>query len=79
MEIDEILIHPEKCVGCRICQLTCSSLYNGKYAPALSRIKLHDIYGLSVKIEFSEECIKCGQCAHHCLYGVLEIIEVYEN
>lgn len=79
MRVYEILIHPEKCVGCRICQLSCSFLYIGKYLPAFSRIKLHDIYELTPKIEFSEDCIKCGHCARHCLYGALEIIEVNEN
>jgi carbon-monoxide dehydrogenase iron sulfur subunit len=79
MRVSEILIHPEKCVGCRICQLTCSFLYNEKYSLALSRIRLYDIYGLTPKIDFSEECNKCGQCARYCLYGALEIIEVNEG
>lgn len=75
----EILIHPEECVGCRICQLNCSFIYNKKYSLTLSRIKIHEIYGLIPKIEFSEDCAKCGQCAYHCLYGALEIIEVNEK
>lgn len=79
MGVYEILIHPEKCVGCRICQLSCSFLYNGKYLPAFSKIRLHDIYKLMPKIEFLEDCNKCGHCARHCLYGALEIIEVNEN
>jgi len=79
MGVYEILIHPEKCVGCRICQLSCSFLFYGKYLPTFSKIKLRNIYELMPKIEFSEDCIKCGHCARHCLYGALEIIEVNEN
>lgn len=71
-----IIIHEYKCTGCRICQLMCSSIYQKKFAPTEAFIQIIDEYGLTPKISFLEGCIKCGQCARHCLYGALEIEEV---
>jgi len=71
----EIIIHEEKCAGCRICQLTCSSLYQNKFAPNEAFIQIVDVYELTPKISYLEGCKHCGQCAHHCLYGALEIKE----
>lgn len=73
---EKIKINPEKCVGCRICQLTCSFTYNKTFNPTKARIKIIDLYGLTPKIEFTEECVQCGKCASNCLYGALELIEV---
>ena len=72
----EIIIHEKNCAGCRICQLMCSSIYQKKFAPTEAFIQILDEYGLIPKISFLEGCIKCGQCAKHCLYGALEIVEV---
>ena len=74
-ELPEIIIHEDKCTGCRICQLICSSIYEKKFAPVKAFIHIHDLYQLSPNIYFSEKCTKCGQCVSHCLYGALEIKE----
>ena len=75
-DLVEIVIHEDKCTGCRICQLMCSSIYQKKFAPTEAFIQIVDEYGLIPKISFLEGCKKCGQCARHCLYGALEIVEV---
>jgi len=72
---EKIRINIEKCVGCRICQLTCSFLYDKSFNPNKARIKISEIYGLTPNIEFTDDCIQCGECANNCLYGALELIE----
>ncbi|MHA2398547.1 MAG: 4Fe-4S dicluster domain-containing protein [Promethearchaeota archaeon] len=74
-ELLEIIVHEDKCTGCRICQLICSSIYEKKYAPTRAFIQIQDYYQLSPTISFSENCTKCGQCVSHCLYGALEVNE----
>jgi len=71
---NKINVEAEKCVGCRVCQLTCSFLYYNSFNPSKSRIKVFDIYGLVPIIEFTEECVQCGECAKNCLYGALVLI-----
>lgn len=71
----EIIINEEKCTGCRICQLICSYLYQGIYAPAKAHVQISDVYEMKPKIKFLETCTQCGQCAQHCLYGALKIKE----
>ena len=72
----EIIIHEDKCTGCRICQLICSFIYQKKFAPAMAFIQIEDAYELAPKIFYLEGCTQCGQCARHCLYGALELKEV---
>ena len=74
-EISEIIFHKDKCTGCRICQLICSSIYEKRFAPHKAFIQIQDVYHLNPKISFSEKCTMCGQCVSHCLYGALEIKE----
>jgi NAD-dependent dihydropyrimidine dehydrogenase PreA subunit len=74
-ELPEIIVNEDKCTGCRICQLICSSIYEKKFAPGRAFIQIQDLYQLSTKIYFLEKCTKCGQCVSHCLYGALEIKE----
>ncbi|TKJ26419.1 MAG: hypothetical protein CEE42_05150 [Promethearchaeota archaeon Loki_b31] len=71
----EIIIHEERCTGCRICQLICSSIYKNKYSPTEAFIQIVDVYELIPKISFLDGCTHCGQCANFCLYGALELKE----
>ena len=75
MIIKNIKINSEKCVGCRICQLTCSFLYHKSFNPSKARIKISEVYGLVPNIEFTDDCVQCGECANNCLYGALKLIE----
>lgn len=71
----EIIIHEEKCTGCRICQLICSSTYKQRFSPTEAYIQINDAYEITPKISFLDDCILCGQCAKYCLYGALELKE----
>ena len=41
----KILIIPEKCTGCRVCQLECSFKYHNVFNPALANIEILEIPG----------------------------------
>ena len=52
-----VVVHPEKCTGCRLCELACSFQHNKVFRPAASRVSVQ----LLAKDGFSfpELCMKC--------------------
>ena len=52
-----LVVDPEKCTGCRICELACSFAKNREFNPAVSRIKV-------LKVE--AEGIACPIVCAHC-------------
>ncbi len=73
--IIDIEINEDRCTGCLICELWCSYTNYKIFNPSRANLKIQDRYGLSPKIIFLDTCKKCGQCAQHCLYGALNILE----
>lgn len=73
----EIAVFPELCTGCLRCQLGCSELYTGAFAPSQARIRIM-LEGLHCEIQFAQECNQCGVCAENCLYGALHKVRVEE-
>jgi len=71
--IFEILIDEEKCTGCISCKLWCSYTHYKIFNPSKANLDIIDKYGLNPKIKFLDSCVKCGQCAMHCLYGALKL------
>ena len=71
----EIKIDESKCTGCMICMLWCSYTNHKLFIPSKAYLKIKERYGLKPKIFFLDECLNCGQCAQHCLYGALNIKE----
>ncbi len=68
-----IVNRPERCMGCRICEMICS-LKNGEAcSPELSKIKVYyDPFTAKPDITISEDCIKCIECIKWCPAGVLK-------
>jgi carbon-monoxide dehydrogenase iron sulfur subunit len=52
----ELAVFPEKCVGCRLCELACSAAYEGKYNPKLSRIRVVTVHPVS---DIPVVCVHC--------------------
>jgi Fe-S-cluster-containing hydrogenase component 2 len=50
----------EKCTGCRLCQVACSEIKEGKVQPGISRITVWQYYP---GIEFPVACYQCGESA----------------
>jgi len=70
-----ILVHPEKCTGCLVCQLCCSLVHHKVFNPSLARISIK-FTGDEREIAFTEGCDGCSACARFCAYGTLEVKEV---
>jgi ferredoxin len=74
MEEFRIMLHPENCVWCEMCQLQCSFSKTGTFNPAKARIKiLRSWEDDDPRISFTNDCDQCGICAKFCVYGALEI------
>ena len=73
----EVLIKPEKCTGCRVCQLECSFKYYKVFNPSLANIQILETpeNGISYLISYTDECRNCGTCVKACVFGALEIEE----
>jgi NAD-dependent dihydropyrimidine dehydrogenase PreA subunit len=52
---------PERCTGCRVCQLVCSMTYQGRFAPQEAYLLVEEKGPC-----LTEECTGCGLCADHC-------------
>ena len=52
-----IVADPSKCVGCRVCELTCSFVHEGVYCPDMSRIRVE-----KDELTGKDEPIACHQC-----------------
>ena len=53
-----IVVDPDKCTNCRMCELACSLVTTGAFAPAQSRIRIH-----AFPEEFKYIPLTCFQCA----------------
>ena len=70
----DIVVHPDKCTGCLLCQIWCSFKLTGTFNPSLSAILVDTaLSGVGAIISFTEECDLCTLCARYCPYGALEI------
>ena len=65
-----INVATENCSGCLRCELACSDAYTKAFNPSRARIQVK-MSGADCDVKFTEECIECGICADHCLYGAL--------
>lgn len=69
-----VLIKPEKCTGCRVCQLECSFKYHKVFNPTLANIQILETpeNGISYLITYKDECRDCLTCVKACVFGALE-------
>ena len=62
----QIVVHQEKCTACRECELACSLEHTGRFVPALSRIRVNDLYEEHFYLPMT--CVHCADapCAAVC-------------
>lgn len=67
-------VNAGKCVGCLLCQLSCSLHTGDEFNISLSLIRVcRAPFGEEFNISFAEECDNCFLCVTHCTYGALEL------
>ena len=68
-----LMIHPDKCTGCRTCELACSFFHDGEFRPTTSRISIHtwEMEGFSTPMT----CQQCedAPCVAVCPSGAMHI------
>ncbi|NJE85976.1 4Fe-4S dicluster domain-containing protein [Thermococcus sp. CX2] len=69
-----ILITPDKCSGCRLCEVACSLEHEGVIWPEASRIRIFEEFpGVNVP----HTCVQCPDypCVNSCNFGALSVDE----
>jgi len=71
------VVYPEKCIGCKICELVCSSRDGESYKPKNSLIKIlkNEEFNINVPV-FSPQCTLCMRCANLCPTKAIEFVEI---
>lgn len=73
-----LIVEPEKCKGCSVCELICSSFHHGEYNPSKSYIKIFKNKDMCVFIPLlSVRCDLCNGeelCAKWCPEKVLSFL-----
>lgn len=71
-----LIAHLEKCIGCRICELVCSSREDSGYNLTRSMIKIlkNDEFNVYIPT-LSPRCTLCMRCVNFCPTKALEFVE----
>ena len=73
-----LIVDPENCTGCRVCELVCSMEKTNEYNPARSVIKVLRNENLNVYVPVLKMgCLgeKCSKCVHSCPTNALEFVK----
>lgn len=77
-----LTVHPEKCSGCRICEMACSMTHLGGFSPrkALVRVEINRFLRSGVetsRIDVPTICLQCdpAPCSEVCPEGAIERVE----
>ncbi|MBW1887344.1 MAG: hypothetical protein JRI52_03200 [Deltaproteobacteria bacterium] len=74
----EMMITPEKCVGCLNCQLICSFTFARRFNPVKAHIVVNPITGSEKaihEVHLTDDCNRCGICVRYCVYGALTFVD----
>ena len=62
----QLLIKPEKCLGCRTCELVCSFGHNGAFNPRFANVSVMAYEEAAISVP-----MMCMQCEEPLLHGGL--------
>lgn len=69
-----LVLDPERCTGCEVCELVCSFRKYRKFNPKLSAIRILYDYKLG-RAEGVKVCTQCGSCVHSCPTGAIRSVD----
>jgi Fe-S-cluster-containing hydrogenase component 2 len=71
----KLLPHPEKCTGCRICEIICSTVKENIINPKKARIRIVTVYPGT--IDYPVVCKQCEKppCVAACPVGAINVDE----
>ena len=75
--MQRIIVRNEDCLGCRLCEIICSSAHEGAYNPKRSRIRVPITFPLPSPPVVCRQCAK-APCVGVCSTGALTIGEHVE-
>jgi len=68
----DIIINPENCVGCRLCQMRCSFRFTKRFSFSDARIDIEwNEEQCRYDINLNDRCDHCGLCVASCVYEAL--------
>ena len=74
-----LIVDTDKCTGCRLCQLACSYIKQGKFNPRKSYIQVMKNKEFDINIiGLGTKCDNCGECIKWCLPNALKFVNLDE-
>jgi carbon-monoxide dehydrogenase iron sulfur subunit len=80
-----IMVDPDKCTGCRMCELICSATKEGEFLPSKARIKVFSKPRIGISIPMV--CLQCEDpvCEMVCQFEAIKrdgktgLVETFDN
>ena len=69
----KMVLHPDKCSGCMLCMMACSSKYEGMVNPLKARTKIITNGDKVKRVVLTKDCTFCGYCVTVCHYSAREL------
>jgi len=71
----DIVTRPERCVGCRLCQMRCSFRFTKSFSFTAAHVEVSYNERQQIhQIRFDGQCDSCGLCARACTYGAIALL-----
>lgn len=71
-----LVFRPEKCIGCKVCEVACSVSKSGSVDPRAARLRIEARYTKSGELLVQDHvCNKCTVCVKVCPCHALEVTE----
>jgi Fe-S-cluster-containing hydrogenase component 2 len=74
-----LIVDPDKCTGCRQCEMACSMSNHGEFRPSLSNIRVLRNKEMDLNLPvWGVGCAFCGECVSACLSKALMFVPFEE-